>query len=176
MTEGRPLLKRIHDLRRADFDAHPVWMNVHGESEQPWHAETDEVTYRPWPGRLPYGCSDPMSSVLVRTAFRLADGTELVGCLTAPYAPNPATRSVKHAQPCLFGPAGGPVSFYFGSSPPKPWLKAEQYKHLGRTAGQAFPIRYAVPPGLLDVPVEGVLDGFYWWDTDAVPRVVRAER
>ena len=47
---------------------------------------------------------------------------------------------------------------------------------MKRTAEQIFPIRYAVPPGLLDVPVEGVLDGFYWWDTTAIPRIVRAER
>ena len=173
---SKPLLKRIYDLRQSDFDAHPVWMNVHGEADQPWCAETDEVTYRPWPGVLPYGCSDQLARVLVRTAFRLADGTELVGCLTAPYARIPVSWSVRASQPCVFGPAGETACFYFGGFPLKPQWKAEQYKCLKRAAEQVFPIQYAVLPGLLDVAVEGVLDGFYWWDTKAVPKVVRMER
>ena len=85
----KPLLKRIHDLRPADFDAHPIWMNVHGEQDQPWYGETDEVTYRPWVGAIPYDCSDPLHSVLVRADFRLANGAvrrnntaSLAGCLT----------------------------------------------------------------------------------------------
>jgi hypothetical protein len=172
----KPLLKRIHDLRPADFQTHPVWINVHGEQDQPWHAETDEVTYRPWTDPLPFDCSDPIHTVLVTTLFRLADGTQLPGFITAPYAPRPDGWSLSHTQPDIFTPSGELFRLYSGASPPSAARKARQYLLLSRVAEQVFPIDYAVPPGLLNIEVRGVIDGFNWLYANATPHAMRAER
>ena len=172
----KPLLKSIHELRPSDFEIHPIWMNVHGEVDQPWYGDTDEVTYRPWPGPLPFDCSDPINNVLVKADFRLADGAKLPGYLTAPYAPNPKGWSLSHMQPDIFAPSGETFRIYWGAAAPSAAWKAEQYRLLGRDADRVFPIRYAVPPGLLNVEVRGTIEGFTWLDVNAIPRTLRTER
>lgn len=173
----KPILKSIHDLRPADFHTYPLWRNVHGEQNQPWYGETDEITYRPWPSPFPYRCDDPTRpDALVIVKFQLADGTKLDGCLTAMNVAGQKPGDLSGIQPLAFGNGGELVGFYCGSSRPKPHLKAADYRRLGRSPDAVFPVQYEVPSGLLDRDVRGTIEGFCWLDTGAIPRVTRWDR
>src|SRR5690349_3019429 len=69
-----PEMKQEYDLSLADFGRHPVWVGVHNfDSDEPWYEQSDEETFRPWTGPLPF--AETRGFALAAAAFELADGT-----------------------------------------------------------------------------------------------------
>src|SRR5215475_9468923 len=76
---SKPELKQEGDLTQADFERFPVWIGVHNydSDEEPWYEESDEETYRPWTGPLPF--AEEKGIALVATTFQFADGSIYAG-------------------------------------------------------------------------------------------------
>jgi len=149
----KPLLKQYNDLTVADFHAHPIWMCLHGiDDEEPWGPESDELTHRPYPGPVPYVCSNPEAPmVLVETLFKLADHTQLEGFSSPPYfSDDPRGRSISYRQPQLFLPDGRRFGFWFGLIEHAREASTRFYAALARRPSQIFPIIYRIAPGLTD--------------------------
>ena len=149
----KPLLKQYNALTRADFDAHPIWVCVHGiDDEEPWAFDSDELTHRPYDGRLPYICSNPEAPmVLVRTHFALADGTQFEGFSSPPYfGDDPSGRSVSYRQPQLILPDGRRFGFWFGAIERLRKDLHQFYAAIGKRPSEIFPITYRIAPGLTD--------------------------
>jgi hypothetical protein len=69
-----PELKQEYALSLADFSRQPVWVGVHNfDSDEPWYEQSDEETFRPWTGPLPF--AETRGFVLAAATFELADGT-----------------------------------------------------------------------------------------------------
>jgi hypothetical protein len=150
----RPELKQFSDLTPSDFERHPVWVNCHVvDYDEPWYDDTDEETVRPWAGPIPVARGD---SLLVRADFVAADGSRFTGFLTPsesswPYATN---------QPHLFA---GPfmIGFWEGAVPGVARLRSRLYEVTGKSAEKLFPFRAATSAGLVEPPVEDLVEGFY---------------
>ena len=151
-----PTLKQFRDLVLQDLESSPVWVNCHViDSDQPWYADTDEETFRPWDGALPVDPSETM--FVVSAKFELASGDSLFGFLT-PQSPGDADLGVM--QPYLFTPAGHLAGFWLGMFGEP---DANLYGELRAVSEPVFPIRFAALPGLCTGVSSGVLDGFYRW-------------
>ena len=75
----KPALRRYVDMRKADFVLAPLWVCAYAfDQEQPWHAEVDEVTYRPWDGPPPFADEDWHGYVVRRATLALADGGRFI--------------------------------------------------------------------------------------------------
>jgi hypothetical protein len=155
MVAPTPDLKQFGDLSVADFDRHPVWVSCHGEDDgQPWYDETDEETFRPWAGVLPVGQADGM--FLVRTTFKLRDGSQFPGFITPAFYETDLGVLLPHmfvGDRCfrfwggMFGvPAGQQLAFF---------------SDLGKDKDAVFPIRFAADPGLATGAATGQIMGFY---------------
>ena len=148
----KPLFKQYCDLTLADFRAHPIWMCIHGvDDEEPWAADGDELTHRPYPGPVPYVCSNPQAPmVLVSTRFKLADGTEFEGFSNPPFFGETPALGVSYRQPQMFLPDGRRVGFWFGTLSQVTEGLRELYSTLSRRSSEVFPITYRIAPGLTD--------------------------
>ena len=149
-----------------------MWASSHSfDCDEPWYAETDEETFRPWDGPLPVSPNDGM--YLVRASFVLADGTPLDGFFTPPITHVGGERSLGEIQPHIFLDAGERVGFWLGMFA-QPAVACEQlYARLGKSADAVFPISFAVSQDLArDMPpVE--IRGFYLVPDGRTVQVVR---
>src|SRR5580704_15485720 len=69
-----PEMKKDSDLSPEDFVRHPVWVGVHGfDSDEPWYENSDEETFRPWLGPLPF--NETRGVALIVATMELADGS-----------------------------------------------------------------------------------------------------
>jgi hypothetical protein len=159
-----PVLRQYGDLRAQDFDSHPVWMCVHGvDLNEPWYGGTDELTYRPWTGPLPYPSAErggPM--VVARVTLRLADATLWPGFAIPPFTPDglPGVH-LSYTQPQIFFPDGGPPgSFWYGVRDVSAAERERFYSQLKKSPNEVFPLTFTFDPGLLDVPFVGAIEGF----------------
>jgi len=152
-VKSKPELRQFSTLKPDDFARHPVWVQCHIiDRDEPWHAETDEETFRPWTGLLPV---DPDHAMfLVRATFNLADGTTLTGFVTPS-----TTQDLGNLQPQLFSESGQRVSFWLGRFPRAEDRNAA-YRAVGKTAAQIFPIRFAANDQLCRGVASGTLEGF----------------
>src|SRR5665213_1248564 len=157
-------LKQCYDFRQSDFISNPIWMCVFNiDVDEPWYDETDEATYRPWPGPPPYRCSGLNAlDVIVRAQFTLADGTKLEGFARPPSPPDgDAGYSLGFRQPALFLPGGSMIGFWLGGRESCEPDRGQFYSELRKTPSQVFPIMYQSFPGLIDTPDAGSIDGFH---------------
>jgi hypothetical protein len=159
-----PTLRQYQDFRPRDFDLHPVWMCVHGvDAEEPWYAATDELTYRPWAGTLPYPSAEPQGFMVVApVTFRLADGSRWAGFATPPFPPGgPAGAHLSYTQPQLFLPDNGRLAnFWFGVRDISASERERFYSQLKKSPNEVFPLTFTFDAGLLDVPFVGGIEGF----------------
>src|SRR4051794_41167183 len=138
-----PVLRQYGVLRPQDFEAHRVWMCVHGvDLDEPWYDDADELTYRPWTGPLPHPSEDrggPM--VVARITFRLADGTLWPGFATPPFTPDgPAGIHLSYTQPQIFLPDGGFLgSFWYGGREVSAAERERFYSQLRKSPNEVFP-------------------------------------
>jgi len=156
----RPTLRQFGDLTPKDFEAHPVWVNCHViDYDQPWYADTDEETFRPWLKSVPVDAAQTM--FLVRASLRLADGTVLSGFITPQnpkdYGGEPDFGLI---QPQLFLPTGKRVSFWFGNMAPPEKDISEFYTILAKREANVFPLTFAAEAGLATGVVTGAVPGF----------------
>lgn len=157
----RPVLKQINDLTVRDLMRHPVWMCIHGLDEnKPWYSETDELTYRPWDGALPYNRSDPDAEIVVaRTRFTFADASSYFGLLTPPYTTG---NRVSRMQPALFLTDGTAVSFYKADRGLAEKTLGNLLRRITKERSRVFPVRYEVSDQVVIPPVSGELVGVYY--------------
>ena len=161
----KPTLKQFGDLMPADFEKHPVWISVHGlDSDEPWYADTDEETFRPWTGKLPVGPEEGM--LLVRAMLTLADGRVLPGFVTPQFESQPLDLGT--IQPQIFLPSGRRDSFWDGIVKRDPKRLKAFYAELGEDPRAIFPIQFAAEKGLAKGQVAGSVPGFCWSSKDKV--------
>jgi hypothetical protein len=138
--------KQIEELTPADLEAYPIW-EFAGDEEA---AGQDEATVRPlaatFYNRQTYG--------VVRTKFRLADGTLLTGFLTPPPPSDPNAPMLPQMIT-----AAGHVSLWFCLKPSAKQLEI-LYGLLERTADEVFPVLYETDFPVENGPVSGRMDGF----------------
>ena len=81
---SKPELKQEWELTHADFKRFPVWIGIHNyDIDEPWYDESDEETFRPWTGQLPF--VNKKGIALVATTFEFADGSIYPGyCQATP--------------------------------------------------------------------------------------------
>jgi|HubBroStandDraft_2_1064218.scaffolds.fasta_scaffold629716_1 hypothetical protein len=188
-----PLLRDISELTPSDFREHPLWVCVHGrDQEAPWYEQTNDQTYRPWIGALPYVPKSPFDAVLVAAIFELADGTTYRGYFN-PVAENwdeplppRKLRDGSFTKPLQWSARRGgsplsilslhhPVIFIDGVLHEFHWLRDSErrrlkieafYGAIGKPPADTFPIRYHCDPSLFQGIVEGQLDGFFAFPLD----------
>jgi hypothetical protein len=156
MPKRRPVLKQFGELAPADFEALPVWASCHSfDYDEPWYADTDEETFRPWTGPLPADPADGM--FLVRATFRTAGGHEFAGFVT-PTVPE-ASPNLGLLQPHLAA-AGRFFRFWGGLAGVSAEERAAFHALLG-TAPEVFPIRFSCSAALASGICAGSIAGFY---------------
>lgn len=150
----KPELRQFGALKPEDFERHAVWVQSHTiDHDEPWYAQTDEETFRPWIGALPV---EPQHAMfLVRARFSLADRTSLTGFFTPS-----ATRDLGALQPSVFTASGQRIAFWLGMFPRTEEREAA-YRALGKTASQVFPVHFAADGQLSGGITSGALEGFY---------------
>jgi hypothetical protein len=153
-----PKLKQFAELSQLDFDASPIWVHCHVvDYDEPWYADTDEETFRPWQQKPPV---DPANGTtyLVSAEFRLAARTPPLRGFVTPVPEGAFDLGLM--QPNLFRSSGRLGAFWLGMFG-QPDL--EFYRELSAQSDPVFPIRFSALPGLSLGLASGVLEGFYRW-------------
>lgn len=171
-----PELKPIWDLSSADFEQHPVWVGVHNfDVGEPWHQDSNESTYRPWSGALP--CPSEKGFFLVRGILKLPDGCNYPGFFTV--APESWDTPPRLGLASFSSRYGGAALALVGIQQPRIFVEHQQfsfwggragvpverrqalYSILGRSAEDAFPMRFHADPSLATGILSGEVEGFY---------------
>ena len=140
--------KEIVALTADDMVSCPIWEGTLAEKAVgPYEGElrprADLDRYDPWMGTGVF---------VVRTKFRLADGTDHIGYST----PTPADIELEagrlgYMQPAVFAEGGQQVPFWFVlEHDPPPDFATRYYETLGRTPDAVFPVTFET-----SVPVTG---------------------
>ena len=180
-----PEMKQEYDLTPADFERRPVWVGVHNlDMDEPWYEESDEETFRPWTGPLPF--AEKIGIALVKATFVLADGSVYPGYCRAvaddwdlPPSPmmmrdeilkKPASWSAMHGgvqlsvlllqSPTIYI-NGRPFDFQLRIPRLRKTCVQSFYAAVGKTPQDVFPLRFAADSGLAAGIISGKLDGFY---------------
>lgn len=188
-----PELKQLATLSPEDFARQPVWIGVHNyDSDEPWHEQSDEETFRPWTGQLPF--NEQRGSALVATRFALADGSTYGGYCQAvrhdwdlppnPYTmPNgflitPQSWSARHGgtklsvlsilSPTVFV-CGRPFGFGLGVPKVRKRKVRQFYSAIQKKPCEVFPVRFAGLPGLANGVTSGTLEGFFYFPMGGAP-------
>jgi hypothetical protein len=143
--------KQVYELTLEDMRKFPVWefaLDEEGEEGQ------DEATVRPCEVS---GALDPSDGMfVVRAAFTLADGTQMLGCLTPPDQGDDGLGSL---HPVIIGERGH-VLFWHGVIAPDAQSLAQSYATLTRDASRTFPIQVVSDVELVGGPVRATIPGF----------------
>ncbi|RLS39287.1 MAG: hypothetical protein DWH81_08730 [Planctomycetota bacterium] len=146
--------KQVYELTLADLQSWPIWefaLDEEGDDNQ------DEATVRPYPLADPLDPSE--STFIVAARFKLADGTQLQGCLTPPSS---SDNSLGAVQPQIITERGR-VSFWYGRCEPD---LASTYRMLGRNSASVFPIQFESVVRLCEGAVSGTIPGFLCLEDD----------
>jgi hypothetical protein len=178
-----PEMKQECDLSPMDFVRHPVWIGVHGfDSGQPWYENSDEETFRPWPGTLPF--DEATGVALVAATIELADGAVHAGfCRRVGDdwdSPIPSISASADSEPRSWSTMHGgsklsvlllqnPIIFINGRQfdfqlrVPRLRTRAigDFYSAIGKSPAAVFPLRFVARSGLATGLASGTLDGFY---------------
>jgi hypothetical protein len=185
-----PSIKDYASFSRGDFEAHPLWVNVHGyDRDQPWFQTVDEQAYRPWTDELPLVVTS--RALLVSAQFEFNDGSHHAGFFR-PVAdtwdePLPARKKADgtFAEPLQWSKRRGgdkrsilslhlPVvftnerglGFHLLREPRRKAAVEDFYKTLGKSPTDVFPVRFKAQPGLVVGVAEGEMQGFYSFPLD----------
>jgi hypothetical protein len=186
-----PDLKQYSDLTLVDFQRHPVWIGVHNfdSADEPWFKLSDDQTYRPWTGPLPF--SESRGSVLLSATVELADRSRYPGFFTAvrenwdvPLPPR-KMRDGGYSQPLQWSArrGGSPLSilalhrpvifieghgfdFHLKRAPRRKPYVQDFYAAIGKGPNAVFPVRFYADSNLAIGIIEGHIDGFYSFPLD----------
>jgi hypothetical protein len=157
-----PFIKHVLELRAEDFERHPVWINAYNtDLDEPWYYEeaSDEATYRPWEGPLPYDCGRrSIRPPRVAATFVLASGMVLPGCCHPP-GPRTAPDNFSYTHPLVF--AGDEVIGFWAGANER--MVEHHRARLSRAVGArdvVFPVRYQIRPGITNLEFTGEIKGF----------------
>jgi hypothetical protein len=141
--------KQSYDLRPGDLEQSPIWEYALDEEGEPGQ---DEATVRPRPDLT---VADPGDGIFVaRAEFIAHDGTRYDGFVS------PSTeQEFGFIQPTIVTDEGQ-VSFWYGAFAPKPGALEGDYKLLGKTADQLFPIRFRALLEYEGAKLEGEVPAF----------------
>jgi hypothetical protein len=142
------------DFTPADFQRYPVWLHCHiADYDEPWYDETDEETFRPWPGRLP--ANPEAGTLLLRASVVLRDGSQYPGFLSPSADGDPGLM-----QPRVF--AGNGLFMFWGGMP---GVSADSrrsfYAAVGKGPDAIFPLRVTAESGLVEGECSIEVKGFY---------------
>ena len=142
--------KQVYELTLNDLLTFPVWEFALEEGEE----GQDEATVRPCEI---FGALDPADGMfIVRAAFTLADGTQMLGLLTTPVQ---GDAGLGRLQPVIITERGQ-VLFWHGVLAPDASSLARSYEKLGRDADRAFPVQVISDVELVGAPVCAIIPGF----------------
>jgi len=197
-----PELKQEYDLTQADFEREPVWVGVHNYDLQddpvcaPWYKDSDEQTYRPWTGPLPF--DEARGWARVAATIALADGTVYPGSVRTVrddwdrVIPGRRMRDGSHTKPRQWSArrGGSPLSVLLLQNPVvfvagevldfgmgRDFVGERQsvrrrdrvlrfYRLFGKTPEDVFPARFSANAGLATGVVGGRLDGLFSSELD----------
>lgn len=143
--------KQIYELTLDDLSTFPIWeFRLDSEGEE----GRDESTVRPHLPSGPLEIADRM--FIVRTIFRMVDGTIMRGYITPSRADD---VSIGALQPIIVTDRGQ-VRFWCGTAEPGPKRLAQSYDLLGRGAKQVFPVQFVSDVELVGGPITGIVPGF----------------
>lgn len=182
MPTAIPELRQFGELGPEDFQRHPVWILCHTvDYNEPWYAETDEETFRPWSKELP--ATVLRETLLVRADFELWDGSRYPGFVTPlveGYDTLPDGRRLGKAghplgrqQPNIFV-ADKRFGFWGGIVGIPKQVQREFYAALGKEPTQIFPMQFRSGTGLAKGTLAGQIDGFYKRTREGELQVERA--
>ena len=143
--------KKVYELTLEDLERFPVWefaIDEEGEEAQ------DEATVRP------VECHEVPASeegAIVRARFKLADGTQMQGYLTAP---TQGDTSLGAVQPIIIA-SDGQVIFWCGVLALDAEHISNNYKRLGKhSTTEVFPISFESDFPVKGGPIRGAIPGF----------------
>jgi hypothetical protein len=165
-----PLLVQFGDLTMEHFADDPVWVACDSvDHDEPWYAETDAETFRPWGGPLPV---DPIDATyLVRADFTFRDGERLPGFVSPVMPDAPSDLMLGALQPHVFVPTGECVALWLGMVGDAAAAARMLYASTARSAREIFPIAVSARAGLARGSCSAVLTGFYTIDDSLAVRV-----
>ncbi len=153
--------KQIYELNLADLLQYPSWEYIISEEGIPGQSMS---TVRPYLASPPLNPN--LAYIIVKTSFHLANGVTLKGFikpivvgkhgLMEPLAP------VDHF-PVIIAETGQ-VVFCYGQYKPDLEEIAQNYRILGYRPGDVFPIEYTSDIEVSNSIVEGILEGFIYFD------------
>jgi hypothetical protein len=144
--------KQVYELTLDDIRRFPVWefaLDEEGTEGQ------DESTVRPYCAEA--ALIPPTGPCVVHADFILADGSALAGYVHRTSRPH----ELESVQPVIITEAGQ-VAFWYGSFAPSLHIIAEYYRRIGKTVSETFPVRFRSSGSILENPVQGMLDGFFY--------------
>lgn len=152
--QGHKVRRQVDQLTAKDLDDYPVWefaIDEEGGEGQ------DETTVRPTHAAASY-----QSTVIVRSAARLADGTSLTGLIVIPPGASPEDIQAGIVLDV------GHIHFWCGAIPPSRGDIERSYALFGRRAAQVFPIQFTPTIQIGGVPEKIVVTAFQYLDGDDV--------
>ncbi len=150
-TDPSDIRRQVYDLSVLDLRDWSAWEFASDEEGFP---DQDEATVRPYT-KIPIDPGDGL--LVVRAAFRLADGTDLIGYISPP--PPGTSWDLSSRQPVIVM-QGGQVPMWFGMRQPSPEDIQGFLATLGKTNAHVFPLVYKSDASVVGGPVEGQVDGF----------------
>jgi len=158
------LRRHLADLTVDDLAQHPLCVSVMDTYDDEDDEQDEDTRWAMTPYPKPYDPRQPLRMdfvCLVAAELTLADGDIFPGCLKAK---GRGMIGVEDTQPVILT-AQGQVDLYFGSRQPGDVETQiiQNYRILGKSAEQVFPLRYrskVLLTGLAGGPYEGIAEGF----------------
>jgi hypothetical protein len=146
-----PELREEADLTELDFERHPVWIGVHNfDSEEDWYEDSNEETYRPWLGSLPF--SEQRGLALVAAILEFADGSRFAGYYST-------ARDLDDQCPRFFVD-GRVYNFVRSVRQPARDQMLEFFGSLKKSPSEVFPVKFWQRSDLNTLVTEGIVSGF----------------
>jgi hypothetical protein len=149
VASAETVRKQVYDLRPHDLEQFPIWEHALDEEGEPGQ---DEATVKPRPDLT---VADPGEGMLIaRAEFTANDGTRYDGYVYPSHEQN-----FGFIQPTIVTD-DGQVNFWYGAFPPKPGALEADYKLLGKTAEQLFPVKFRAVVEYEGTKLEGEVPAF----------------
>ena len=158
----KKIRKQVYELTAADLDSSAVWEFCLDEEGEPGQ---DEATVKPTPDLTKIYDLD--GSQIAKTEFVFADGKKAVGYVYASFE-----EVLPAIQPVIITPLGQ-VMFWYGIIAPEDERQAQSLAKLASVSGKPFPIRYSCVVPTDDIPLDGDLEGFYYYDSKHEIQVIK---
>jgi hypothetical protein len=170
MANGESIRKQVYELHPSDLVQFTIWEHALDEEGEPGQ---DEATVKPRPDLT---IADPSDGTFVVLAELIAsDGTRYDGYVYPspeqdPSPPEGLPRGpaawLGSIQPTIVTEKGQ-VRFWYGAIPPRAGELEADYRVLGKTAEQLFPVKFRAVAEHEGARLEGEVRGFMHYDLDS---------